>query len=71
MNENKSEKIKELVHQANTPLTTCLGYVQMLSKKLENADKIEPAHKDWLKTVESELTRIKDLLKRISSEADN
>lgn len=66
MSEQRIKEIVDLVrrvrHDANNPITAALGHVQLL---LDDPAVTDPDVKDSLRTVESELRRLTEILKRL------
>jgi two-component system sensor histidine kinase VanS len=55
------EKILKVIHDINTPLSTVLGYSELLEKR-----DLPEKEKEWIKKIHSESLRIKDLMKDLS-----
>lgn len=54
-------KIRDLIHKINSPLTTIMGYSELLKRR--NTGEKE---KDWAKKIHEETLRLKDLIKELS-----
>ena len=67
MSENQINEIAALVrrvrHDANSPITAALGNVQLL---LEDPAVTDPEVRESLRTVESELRRLIEILKQLN-----
>jgi signal transduction histidine kinase len=69
MTEDTIAYLKDMVHKINSPLTTVIGYSQLLERKRisEMGDKEE----EWLKIMNEELLRIKSYMIEISESIHN
>jgi signal transduction histidine kinase len=54
-------KIRDLIHKINSPLTTVIGYSELLERR-----EIGEKEKEWAKKIHAETLRIKDLIKELS-----
>jgi signal transduction histidine kinase len=57
------ETVRRVRHDANNPLTTALGHIQLL---LEDPALLDPGTRESLQVVEGELCRLIEILRRLN-----
>lgn len=55
------KEIREIIHKINSPITTIIGFSELLLKR-EIGDK----EKEWVEKIHKESHRLKDLVKELS-----
>jgi light-regulated signal transduction histidine kinase (bacteriophytochrome) len=68
-NKQEVEKIGRLLHKLGSPLSTVIGYAQLLEQKLASG-KITNKEKQWLKSLREESFKLRDLVNDISETVD-
>lgn len=64
--ENQTEQLHKLLHDIKSPITSILGFSEMLKKTLEKQS-LEKESK-WSENIYVESKKIKDLIEQISEE---
>ena len=68
-NKQEIEKIGQLLHKLGSPLSTVIGYAQLLEQKLASG-KVTDKERQWLKSLREESLKVRDLVNEISKTAD-
>jgi signal transduction histidine kinase len=67
MEEMSRRAPEDIIHKINSPLTTIIGYSQLLNRKISKGTRnLEEKDVEWLKTIEGEALKIKELMQELS-----
>jgi nitrogen-specific signal transduction histidine kinase len=65
MNKKDMEEIEEILHKINSPLSTVIGYSQLLERSMDKGN-LSEKEKKWARSLVTESLRIKDLMQKLS-----
>ncbi|KKS16890.1 MAG: hypothetical protein UU77_C0003G0006 [candidate division WWE3 bacterium GW2011_GWC1_41_7] len=69
MSDINIKKIRDLLHNVNSPITTIMGYSELIQRKYTEGNINDPEKViDWIKAIHGETLRIRDYVKDISEE---